>query len=78
VLAGLPTMTLAAITHDEVLSALKKLKPKRSVCPDGLPPYVIKACAELFVSPLCFIFNLSIRHSHFPDFLKKIQSCSGF
>ncbi|KAG8261719.1 hypothetical protein J6590_066781 [Homalodisca vitripennis] len=58
VMPGVPVMTLAAVTRNEVLSAHQKLKPKTSVEPDGLPPYIFKACSELLNNNV--IFNYSI------------------
>ncbi|KAG8240526.1 hypothetical protein J6590_106621, partial [Homalodisca vitripennis] len=47
VMPGVPPMTLGSVTRNEVQQALLKLKPKTSVGPDGLPPYIFKACSEL-------------------------------
>jgi len=63
-------MTLTCVNEQEVLSALKKLKPKRSVGPDGIPPFVFKACADIFVVPLLHIFNISIKNQYFPQVWK--------
>lgn len=58
------------VTEEELLLALKKLKPKRSVGPDGVPSFIFKGCAELLVKPLLKIFNLSIGASYFPNLWK--------
>ncbi|KAG8305650.1 hypothetical protein J6590_065570 [Homalodisca vitripennis] len=47
VMPGVPTMTLGSVTRSEMQQALLELKPKTSVGPDGLPPYIFKACSEL-------------------------------
>lgn len=41
------TLALAWITYDEYRIPVKKLKPKRARGPDEIPPYVLKACAEV-------------------------------
>ena len=64
------SLTLNGITKQEVLNGLKKLKPKRSMGPDDVPPYIFKACAELFVTPLHYLFNLSVKNGAFPDVWK--------
>lgn len=73
VMLGVPTMTLGSVTRSEVQQALLKLKPKTSVGPDGLPPYIFKACSELLVTPLLHIFNISILNSEFPEIWKRAK-----
>ena len=46
--------------------ALKKMKPKRAIGPDGIPQYIYKACSELITAPLAYIFNLVVKTSTFP------------
>ena len=54
------------ITIDDVKEALKRMKPKRAVGPDGVPQYIYKACSEFLTTPLTYIFNLIISKSTFP------------
>lgn len=72
-LCNVPCLAVPSITADEVLLALKKLKPKTSVGPDGIPPYILKACAELLVTPLLHIFNLSLKTCLFPKVWKQAK-----
>ncbi len=51
----------------EVEDALNKLKPKRTLGPDGVPQYIYKACKEFFIQPLTYIFNLILQSSKFPS-----------
>jgi len=67
VLDNVSSFCLNGITEQEVLTALKKLKPKKSLGPDSVPPYIFKACADIFVTPLHYLFNLSIKNNIFPD-----------
>lgn len=55
-----------AFSRSEIREALKKLNGNRSVGPDGVPGYIIKGCADLFVEPLLHIFNRSIQTSTYP------------
>ncbi|XP_054290817.1 uncharacterized protein LOC129005829 [Macrosteles quadrilineatus] len=45
-LPGVPCLNVSCVSYHDVLSALKNLKPKRSLGPDGIPPYILKACAD--------------------------------
>lgn len=65
-LLGVPCLSLTSFTPQDVMSALNKLKPKRSIGSDNIPPYILKGCSELFVEPLLFIFNLVLSSSIFP------------
>ncbi len=58
---------LNCITHSEVRDALTHLKPKRTIGPDRIPPYIFKACFEFFCEPLTHIFNTIIRSAAFPS-----------
>lgn len=72
-LPGMPCLSISCLTTSDVLNALKGLKPKRSLGPDLIPPYILKGCAECFVKPLLYIFNLSINKSDFPVRWKKAK-----
>jgi len=60
------TITLDNITDDDVEKALKYLKPKRAIGPDGIPQYIYKGCSEFFITPLRYIFNLIIQARRSP------------
>ncbi len=63
-------ISLPYVNIEDVIAGTKALKPKLSLGPDKIPPYVYKACAHLVVKPLTYIFNLSIRFSKFPSVWK--------
>lgn len=61
---------ISEVSEVEVLTALNKLKSKRSLGPDNIPPYILKGCAEILVNPLRHLFNLSLKNNSFPDIWK--------
>lgn len=63
------------IESDDVKEALIRLAPKRSVGPDGVPPFIYKACWEFFVQPLTQIFNLILQTQKFPIRWKVSKVC---
>ena len=58
---------LNKVSLKEIEDAIKHLKAKKSVGPDGIPPYVIKGCGEILKYPLRKIINLSLSTSIFPE-----------
>lgn len=60
---------------NDILSALKKLKPKFTKGPDDVPAFIVRDCAHAFVEPLCIIFNMSLKSGIFPDIWKKSRVC---
>ena len=66
------------ITENEVLAAINKLKSKTSCGPDLIPSFIIKGCAEHLIGPLCYLFNLSIKCSVYPDLWKSSRVCPVF
>lgn len=63
-------LNIRQISDADVIKAIDKLKPKRTMGHDNVPSYVIKGCKEAFVKPLALIFNLALRNKKFPDKLK--------
>lgn len=59
------------VTRDEILRKIAKLDPGKGAGPDGLPPALIKRCAEELSIPLCIIFNASIHSGTFPQEWKR-------
>ncbi|CAH2104187.1 unnamed protein product [Euphydryas editha] len=55
------------LTAADVCLALRKLKPKHSVGPDGIPPYIVRDCRAVFEKPLLYIFYLCLEERHYPD-----------
>lgn len=50
----------------DVLYGIKKLKPKSSIGPDGVPPALLKSDSKSLVAPLSHIFNLALRTGRYP------------
>lgn len=66
------------IMKNDILIDIRKLKPKKSLGPDKIPPYIFKGCAELFVEPLSLIFNAIIKFATYPTKWKKCKLCPIF
>ncbi len=49
----------------EVEEALHKLKPKKTLGSDNIPPYIFKDCRKFLSIPLCFIFSKSLEECKF-------------
>ncbi|XP_022819582.1 uncharacterized protein LOC111351717 [Spodoptera litura] len=55
------------LTRRDLCTAFQRLKPKYSVGPDGIPPFVVKDCSSVFLKPLLHIFNLCLSEGRYPD-----------
>ncbi|KOB58242.1 putative RNA-directed DNA polymerase from transposon BS, partial [Operophtera brumata] len=55
------------LTPSDLRVALRTLKPKHSVGPDGIPPYIIKDCRVVLEKPLLHVFNRCLKECHYPD-----------
>ena len=51
---------------DDVQYGINKLKPRSSVGPDSIPPFILKHFKQLFSTPLCHIFNMSLAEGVYP------------
>ena len=60
------SFTLAPVTYNEVLKAIKSLRNDCSTGPDQIPTKLIKPIAEFLASPLCHTINTCIQTSAFP------------
>lgn len=58
------------ITENEVLIAIKSLKPKAAIGIDGIPAYFFKAYGGLLAKPLAMLFNLCLKEKVFPNKFK--------
>lgn len=67
----LETFFFDRVETDDIVQALRKLKPKRSFGADGIPAFVVKGCSDLFVPILHHLFNLSLRTGVFPTIWKE-------
>ena len=65
------TFKFKKVTNKEILDTCKKLKPKSSSGPDGIPSKVIKEIATEISKPLTHIVNLSLLTGEIPTELKE-------
>ena len=54
------------ITVEQVMTCLLKINTSKAQGPDDIPNWILKACAISLASPLCSIFNGSIREGNMP------------
>ena len=59
-----------SISTNEVLDVIKSLQDKKSPGPDAINNKILKLSAEIIISPLTHIINLSLKHGTFPDKIK--------
>lgn len=71
-------LNINEITYDDIRQAVKKLSNKATAGDDQIPSYIIKDCAEVFIKPLHFLFNLSIKTANFPKKWKTARLCPVF
>jgi hypothetical protein len=62
---------LPPINELDILRAIKRLRPSKSVGPDGIPSFIIKGSSTIFAPLIKYIFNLSLSQEHFPAQWKK-------
>ena len=62
-------LIIAHISEEEVLNIINSL-PKKSSGPTSIPLRLLEDVADLIITPLCHIINLSFRTGIFPDILK--------
>lgn len=60
-----------SLDGNKVLDYLEKLKMIFSCGAVGIPNSIFKPCAELFVTPLTLLFNISISNEYFSTFWKE-------
>ena len=54
------------VTEEMVLSSLDKLDVNKSKGPDGLHPRLLQECRNVLASPLCRLFQLSLKNGELP------------
>ncbi|CAG4958615.1 unnamed protein product [Colias eurytheme] len=64
-------VSISYISKSEIQNAVRRLKPRSSAGPDGIPPYLIKDCISVFLQPLHFLFNMSLSSDTYPNEWKK-------
>nr|CAI5855778.1 unnamed protein product [Callosobruchus analis] len=77
-LNGGNTLTVLNFSNEEVYAALKRLKPKLTSGPDGIPAFILKDCASILAKPLAIIYNLALRNGCFPLLWKVSKVCPVF
>jgi hypothetical protein len=65
-------LPMAPVSKFEIIQAIKRLRPSKSVGFDGIPGFIIKGYADIFVPVLKYIFNLGLSQSCFPTLWKKV------
>lgn len=58
------------LTEEEVRKGLSSINSKKSCGPDLVPPIVLKSCAQSLTTPLCYLFNTSLKVFEFPSLWK--------
>ncbi|XP_046687205.1 uncharacterized protein LOC124372845 [Homalodisca vitripennis] len=64
------------LSHQEVLSKLRKLDETKGWGPDEIPPMVLKHCGGLLAGPIFYLFNASLSSGVFPESFKISLRCS--
>lgn len=59
-----------SIQECDILKAVKKIKCNTVSGPDSIPAFLVVDCITCFVEPLCYIFNLILRKSVYPNVWK--------
>lgn len=73
-----PVINIGYLSETDVFNALKKLKPKLTTGPDGVPAFLVRDCARIFAQPLEILFNLCIKNCCIPDLWKQSKVCPVF
>ena len=68
---GLISIGNLEFSTNDILAAIRKLKPSKTPGPDGIPSIALIKCADFLCSPLRLIFNLSLSQAVFPERWKK-------
>lgn len=66
-------ISIKTISEPQVLQELRNLKTNFTMGSDGIPTFILKDCANILTGPLCYLFNLSICTSKFPDIWKSTK-----
>ncbi|XP_063909845.1 uncharacterized protein LOC135127332 [Zophobas morio] len=65
------SVTITSLSEKDILLALKNCKNTFTSGPDGIPSFLLKDCAYIFVTPLLRIFNLILKDCQVPELWKK-------
>lgn len=74
-LSNTTTLYVKCFAEEEIIVALKKLKPKLTRGPDDIPAFVVRDCAYVLAKPLTILFNLSLKTGVYPSLWKVSRIC---
>ena len=57
-------------SEDDIITAIKKIKPNAAAGPDGIPTILLKECSQQLSKPLYIIFRHSLDSGEVPNLLK--------
>ncbi len=63
------------ITVDSVEKQLLKTRLQMSIGPDQIPNWILKDLAGIIATPICLLFNSSLRDSYVPTIWKSANVC---
>ena len=66
-------MALIPVNEAEVESAIRSLRPKKTLDIDGMSVWLLKQCSVHIVRPLTQLINRSFEEGVFPSFLKRAK-----
>jgi hypothetical protein len=66
-------ISITQTSEDEIISSQKSFKASMTAGLDGIPSFLLRDCAQIFVTPLFSIFNLIIKSSTFPTVWKQAR-----
>lgn len=69
-------ISLPMFTESDVIRSAKRMRPKMSSGPDGIPYFLVKDCASALSRPLTKLFNLSVKSLTFPTYWKTAKICA--
>ena len=65
-----PTLSDISFTKDDIVTAIKQIKPHAAAGPDGFPAMLLRECCHEISNPLYIIFRNSIDTGEVPNELK--------
>lgn len=66
---------ISKFEFNDVLTALKQIKPKMTTGPDAVPAFIVRDCAYVLAAPLQILFNLCLSTCTFPNIWKYSKVC---
>ena len=75
---NVPSLSVSHVSEELVLKCLKHFTSTMTSGPDGIPSFLLKDCAIVFVKPLTILFNLILKSCCFPSTWKTSKICPVF